>query len=89
MAIVRNHVKSIVHLTTEMTNGKHVPVDGNLISWIVPYVGFVRNRFKQGTDGTTPYQRINGSEYNGFVVNFGEQVMVKRFKNRAEKSLGS
>ena len=57
--------------------GKPVPLESHLMKWIVPFAGFCRTRFAVGSDGTTPYQRLNGAPYSGLMVSFGEEVMVK------------
>ena len=65
----------------ERNGGKRVPLDSNMIAWLVPYVSFCRTRFNTGVDGTTPWYRLNGAQYNGLMVEFGEQVMIKVYED--------
>jgi hypothetical protein len=88
--VVAGGVRSICSHLAERAE-KPVPLDSNVMTWVIPFAAFCRTRFSTGTDGSTPYSRVNGSQYSGLMVNFGEQVMLKvydgdsKFKSRWRK----
>ena len=56
---------------------RKVPLDNDVIPWLVIHQGFVYNRFQTGHDGKTPYSRIRGKMYDKALCEFGECVHYK------------
>ena len=70
--------------------GKRIEVGGVLFSWLIPYVTEILNKFKVGTDGRTPYERITGHKCRHIAIGFAEQVdfMLEGDKNKQHKADG-
>ena len=60
--------------------GSRIPISCKVIPWLVHHAAFVRTRFNKSSDGTTPYYRLNGSQYQGLLCLMGEKVMLKIVK---------
>lgn len=43
--------------------------------WLVTHVAFILTRCRVGHDGLTPWRRVTGRAWNGYVFPFGEKVM--------------
>ena len=70
--------------------GRRIEVGGVLFSWLIPYVTEILNKFKVGTDGRTPYERITGHKCRHIAIGFAEQVdfMLEGDKNKQHKADG-
>ena len=54
-----------------------LPIDSDIIPWLVVHAGFVHNRFMRGHDGKTPFSRIRGRHFDKDMCAFGECVHYK------------
>ena len=54
-----------------------IPLEHNIIPWLVQHAGFAYNRFQVGHDGKTPYSRIRGRSFDKSLCEFGECIHYK------------
>ena len=54
-----------------------IPLDCNLIPWIVRWADICYSRYAVGKDGRTAYERLRGRSRRAVVVPMGEKVWYK------------
>ena len=70
-----------------------LPLDSNLVPWIVRWAGICHSRYAVGKDGRTAYERMRGRTCKAIVIPVGERVWYKRLrpglerKNKAETEM--
>ena len=58
-----------------------IPINHQVVPWLVRHSGFCLSRFLIGHDGQSPYQRIRGRPFKSEILEFGEAVHYKKPKN--------
>ena len=48
-----------------------------IVTWILRHAAWTLTRFQVGHDGMTPWRRLVGRSWNGYLAEMGEQVMGK------------
>ena len=64
-------------LALEDRLGEPIPVQHQLVGWLVEHVADVYNRTAIGTDGKTAIQRLKGKACSGHMVPFGASIMFR------------
>ena len=54
-----------------------LPIESDVIPWLVQHAGFAHNRFMVGHDGKTPFARIRGRNFDKEICQFGECVYYR------------
>ena len=70
--MVRTH-----KLALEEKIGEVLKVDTAAMAWLVEHFADILNKCQQGKDGRTPYERLRGKQFSGFMLESGSQVMLK------------
>ena len=70
--MVRTH-----KLALEEKIGEVLKVDTAAMAWLVEHCADILNKCQQGKDGRTPYERLRGKQFSGFMLEFGSQVMLR------------
>lgn len=67
--------------------GCKVPVDHDILAWLVEYAAVLLNRYNVSHDGLTAYERLKGKKSKLMGLEFGEQLHYRRQKigNRLAK----
>jgi len=55
--------------------GTVIDIESETMQWLVEYAGCLLSRYKVGTDGQTPYERIKAKKLKRPIVEFGERVL--------------
>ena len=53
---------------------RRIAIDGVLFSWLVPSCTEIMNKYQNGTDGRTAYEKITGHKCKHMVCGFAESV---------------
>ena len=53
----------------------NIPVNQNIITWLVKHAADILNEFAVGADGRTAHDRIRRKKYYGEMVEFGRKVV--------------
>ena len=64
-------------LCFESRIGKFVPIDHAVIPWLMEHVCLVLNVTARGADGLTAWQRVRGRPFRQYLINFGENILLK------------
>ena len=59
--------------------------DALIMQWMARWAAMAYNRFQQGHDGRTPFQRQTGRVCHQEVVPFGEKVLYRQSKRSGER----
>ena len=62
-----------------------VPLESDIIPWIVRWVAICYPRYKTGTDGRTSYERRRGRSCKSIVVPIGETVHYKELGDGGDR----
>ena len=57
-----------------------LPLDANLVPWIVRWAAICHSRYAVGKDGRTAYERLRGRTCKAVVVPIGEKVWYRRIR---------
>ena len=64
-----------------------VPTNHNVFAWLVEHAAWLLTIRTTQSDGITPRKRLKGTNFNMFMVEFGESCLYKLAKKSAGKSL--
>ena len=73
IGIWQGQVRTIKHYTESMIK-RRIEIDGVLFSWLVPFCTEIMNKYKNGSDGRTAYEKITGHKCKHMVCGFAESV---------------
>ena len=62
-----------------------LPLDNNLVPWMIRWAAICYSRYAMGRDGRTAFERIRGRSCRAVVVPIGEKVWFKRTRETAER----
>ena len=62
-----------------------IPLDSDVIPWLVRWVAICYSRYKTGSDGRTSYERRRGRSCKSIVVPFGETVHYKQLGDGGDR----
>jgi len=62
-------------LHLEHLMGTRIPPGHPIMSWLAEYAAEVINRFREGPDRRTPYERVKGFRRPKLMAQFGESVL--------------
>ena len=73
---VQNHEKQcrVLKLAFEDRVKCRIPVEHDLITWLVSHAADLLNKYSVGIDGKTSWERIKGRCYSGDIVEFGSLI---------------
>ena len=54
-----------------------IPVEHDIVPWLVRHAGFSHNRFQVGHDGKTPHVRVRGKHFDKAICEFGEMYSTR------------
>ena len=54
-----------------------IPLQSNIVSWMIRHAAFVLTRYRIGHDGHTAYRRLTGRDWMGPVAEIGEQIFSR------------
>ena len=55
--------------------GVTIPVEHDVVPWLVRHAGFSHNKFQVGHDGKTPHARVRGKHFDKAICEFGVCVL--------------
>ena len=81
VGLLKAHTRSLKY-ALEQNLGVQVPDTHNILTWLVYYACQSYNRFRTGSDGRTPRERVIGRKGDSPVAGFGESVWYKPLQPR-------
>ena len=60
--------------------GKPIPVDSDVMPWMIRHSGATLSRYSVGPDGKTAHERLKGRPFSAPVTEFGECVWYRKVK---------
>jgi hypothetical protein len=70
-------IRTLLFALRKRYPGVPVFLDSDIVTWLIRHVGWLRTKFKVGTDGKTPHTRLFGKAYGGTILEFGECAEFK------------
>ena len=67
--------------------GQEVPVEHDILPWLVRHSGATISRYQKGRDGMTAYRRLKGREFQKAIVEFGECIWYLKTKDGSRGKL--
>ena len=62
-----------------------LPLDSNLVPWMIRWAAICYSRYAMGRDGRTSFERIRGRSCRAIVVPIGEKVCFKKTRETVER----
>ena len=81
---IRGYVCTFISQIEEGIDEK-LPLDANIILWVVRWAAICYSRYAVGKDGRTAYERLRGRTCRAVVVPIGEKVWYKRIREGVER----
>ena len=57
--------------------GRKLPLDLPWFNWMIEFCADMHNRFQVGPDGRTPWERLKRRKSQGWITEFGRQVLQR------------
>ena len=65
--------------------GRKIELDHPILPWLIEAGAGAIRRYRVGADGKTAYERIKGKRSRVSICEFGEAVMYKPWKTKAQQ----